>query len=206
MNAEDATVLERGSCQLEAWTQRLPDHREYWAAPSCGVAQDWELGAAYVRTRAPHADGSSHLGGVYAKALWRPLTTNDWGIGLVLAHLPVAAGSMAGDTTLNVPLSVSLRDDAVLVHANLGWTRHYAIQQGGATWGLGAEFAVHPRAALTLETFGSGRGHGFVQAGARYSVIPNRLDVDAAYGQRLRGGDRQQFVSLGLTWVALLAK
>lgn len=204
MTADDATVLEPRTCQLEAWWQRLHDHREGWLAPACSIAPGWEAGVSLVRTREPGGAASQRLGGAYAKAVLRPLQTNGWGLGVVVAHLPLSAGSMAGDTSLNIPLSISLRDDAVLVHANAGWTRHHAIHQGGATWALGAEMAVGPRAALTLESFGARRGHSYVQAGARYSVIPNRLDIDAAYGERLTARGKEAYLSLGLTLVANL--
>jgi hypothetical protein len=206
MTADDATVLEPRTCQLEAWWQRLHDHSETWLAPACSVAPGWEAGVALVRTREPGSATSERLGGVYAKAVLRPLQTNSWGLGMVIAHLPLEAGSLAGDTSLNVPLTMSLRDDVVLVHANVGWTRHYTIHQGGATWALGAEMAVTPRAALTLETFGAKRGHSYIQAGARYSLIPNRLDLDAAYGERLTARGKEGYLSLGLTVVASLSK
>jgi len=206
MTADDAAVLEPRTCQLEAWWQRLHDHREAWLAPACSIAPDWEAGVSLVRAREPGGSASERLGGAYAKTVLRPLQTNGWGLGVVVAHLPLGAGSMAGDTSLNVPLSISLRDDAVLVHANAGWTRHYAIHQGGATWALGAEMAVGTRAALTLESFGARRSHSYLQAGARYSVIPNRLDIDAASGARLTARGREGYLSLGLTLVADLAR
>lgn len=204
MTADDATVLEPRTCQLEAWWQRLHDHRETWLAPACSIAPGWEAGLSLVRTREPGSAGSERLGGVYAKTALRPLQTDGWGLGLVVAHLPLEAGSLAGDTSLNIPLTMSFAGDAVLVHANAGWTRHYTIHQGGATWALGAEMAMGPRAALTLETFGAKRGHSYVQAGARYSVIPNRLDVDAAYGERLTARGREAYLSLGLTLVVAM--
>ena len=206
MTTDDAAVLDPRTCQLEAWWQRLHDHNEAWLAPACSIAPGWEAGLSLVRTREPGSASSERLGGVYVKTVFRPLQTNGWGLGMVLAHLPLEAGSLAGDTALNVPLTVSLLDDAVLVHANAGWTRHYTIHQGGATWALGTEVAVTPRAALTLETFGARRGHSYVQAGARYSVIPNRLDLDAAYGERLTARGKEGYVSLGVTLVASLAK
>ena len=205
MTADDATVLDPGTCQLEAWWQHLHDHSETWLAPACSIARGWEAGLSLVRTREPGSPSSERLGGMYAKTVVRPLQTNGWGLGVVVAHLPLQAGSLAGDTSLNVPLTVSLLDDAVLVHANAGWTRHYTIHQGGATWALGAEMAVTPRAALTLESFGAQRGHSYAQAGARYSVLPNRLDIDAAYGERLTARGKQGYVSLGLTLLASLS-
>jgi hypothetical protein len=225
MTTDDATVLDAHTCQLEAWWQRLSDHREAWLAPSCSIGPDWEAGVSLVRASqartvnsADDADGangangmpsthsSARLGGLYAKTVLRRLATNGWGLGLVASHMPQASGSMAGDTSLNVPLSVSLADDAVLVHANAGWTRQYAIRQGGATWALGTEVAVGPRAAVTLETYGSARDHSYIQAGARYSVIPNRLDVDASYGERLSARGKQGFFAIGLTVLASLSK
>lgn len=199
MTTDDAAVLEPGTCQLEAWWQRLHDHSEAWLAPACSIAPGWEAGLSLVRTREPGSTTSDRVGGMYAKTVLRPLQTNGWGLGVVVSHLPLAAGSLAGDTALNVPLTMSWHDDAVLVHANAGWTRHYTIHQGGATWALGAEMAVGSRAALTLETFGAKRGHSYVQAGARYSVLPNRLDVDAAYGERLTARGKEAYLSLGLT-------
>lgn len=219
MTTDDATVLAPQTCQLEAWWQHLSDHREAWLAPSCSIGPGWEAGASLVRAREPAvadlaaipAGGSApgnntRLGAVYAKTVLRPLEPNGWGLGMVVAHLPQASGSMAGDTSVNIPLSVSLADDAVLVHVNAGWTRQYALHRGGATWALGTEVAVGPRAAVTLEAYGSARDHSYVQAGVRYSVLPNRLDVDASYGERLTARGKQGFFAVGLTLLTSLAK
>jgi hypothetical protein len=53
----------------------------------------------------------------------------------VLADQFRAGRSGDGDLSANVPLSFSLRGDALLVHVNLGAMRPAGARRGSASWG-----------------------------------------------------------------------
>lgn len=196
MVVDDATILDPGKCQVEGWTQRIQGQTEYWAMPACRVG-GWELSAGLGHI-GPDGTGAYRSHVLQAKTILRPLQTNDWGIGLTIADQYRQGGGLSGDLSVLVPLTVSLLDDRVRVHANAGWL-HRENARDGATWALGTEWAVKAPLALTLETYGARRGASYVQAGLRLDAIPDRLALDAGVGQRVGGSGAERYFTIGLT-------
>lgn len=207
MTVDDAAVTAPGQCQLETYVQRqssyagAPATSEYWLAPACNVGGTWELGLAAARVTGNN-DGPIQYGRVQAKTVLKPLAPGGWGLGLVLADQYRASDGLDGNWTVNVPLSVSLRDDTILFHVNAGWlrepvgTRH----RHSATWGSGAEFRLTPRTSLTAEVFGQQNSGSHFQFGASYALVPDRVQIDCTWGQRLTHSAGEHFVSLGMVF------
>jgi hypothetical protein len=199
MVVDDASIAGPGQCQVESWTQRTPYQTEYWAMPACNVGGTWELAAGVGRI-GPDGPGAAYRSAiVQAKTVFHSLEKNGWGVGLTIASQFRQGDGIAGDLSVLVPVSVSLLDDRVLVHANAGWLRARASGRDDAFWAAGAEWSVRPRLTLTLETYGTGRSHGFTQAGVRYTLVPDRLAIDAGLGSRLGRLGAERYVTLGLT-------
>ncbi|MBW8900787.1 MAG: hypothetical protein JF619_22310 [Massilia sp.] len=199
MVVDDASITSPGNCQVETWTQRTPNQTEYWALPACNVGGTWELAAGLGRI-GPDGPGEAYRSGiVQAKTVFHPLAPNGWGVGLTIASQFRQGEEVAGDLSVLVPVSVSLLDDRVLAHANLGWLRARAAGHGGAIWAAGAEWSVQPRLTLTLEAYGTVRDHGFTQAGVRYTLVPDRLAIDAGLGSRIGHPGAERYVTVGLT-------
>lgn len=97
-----------------------------------------------------------------------------------------------------VPASFSFRDDAVVVHTNLGWLREGEIRRDRLTWGLGTEARFAERTWLIAETFGQNQGKPFYQLGLRHWLVPARVQLDATYGNRTGGGSNERWFSIGL--------
>lgn len=185
MAVDDASILDAKSCQLESWRAHGGGQSEAWAMPACNFGGDWEmaLGAARI--------GASTTTLLQGKTVFRPLATDDWGIGLVLARQAGAGAAWSA----NVPFSVSLGGDRLVLHANTGLQRDTVEKSSAASWGLGADIALGKRSGLTVETLGQQRGRPLRQAGLRHSLLHDRLQIDATYGKR--GGEA--VVSLGMT-------
>ena len=199
MVVDDAAITSPGNCQIESWTQRTSAQTEYWAMPACNVAGTWELAAGAGRI-GPVGPGEAYRSGVVqAKTVFRPLEKNGWGIGLTIASQFRQGSGIDGDLSVLVPVSLSLLDDQVLVHVNAGWLRAHVSGQKDGFWATGAEWAVRPRLTLTLEAYGIGRGHGFTQAGARFTIIPDRLAFDAGVGSRIGRLGAERYATIGLT-------
>ena len=200
---DDARLTTAGSCQLESWMRIYPDSKELWALPACNPTGNLEFTVGGGRARHDDAPATSDF--VFlAKTLFRPLETNDWGIGFAVGtirHPEINPGpNMLGNTYAYIPLSVSLNDDKVILHANLGWLKDKASGQNNLSWGVGGEFKVHARLLGIAETFGDNRSMSYGQVGVRYSVRPDLFQVDATIGQQLSGPGKNHWVSFGIRY------
>lgn len=200
MITDDARIVDERSCQVESWLRREKDRTELWALPGCNVGGVIEFTAGGGHFREPDGLRASDLL-VQAKALLRPLKTNDWGASMSAGHVrhrAVAGGAATSDFYVNLPLSLSLRDDQLTAHANIGWLREGASGADRATWGLAAETQLHPRVGLVTEAFGQLSRDSFYQLGLRFWVVPERVQIDTTYGNRIGRGDQARWFSIGL--------
>ena len=200
---DDARLTTAGSCQLESWMRIYPDSKELWALPACNPTGNLEFTVGGGRAR--HDDAPATSDYVFqAKTLFRPLETNDWGIGFAVGtirHPEINPGpNMLGNTYAYIPLSVSLNDDKVILHANLGWLKDKASGQNNLSWGVGSEFKLHAKLLGIAETFGDNRSMSYGQVGVRYSVRPDLFQVDATIGQQLLGPGKNHWVSFGIRY------
>jgi hypothetical protein len=201
MTVDDAAIAAPGQCQLETYAQHARNLDAYWATPACNVGGDWELavgGAWADDTAGPHSR-TAHFGRVQAKTVFKPLETDGWGLGLVLADQFRAGSGGDGDLSANVPLSFSLRGDALLVHLNAGVMRP-AGARASATWGSGAAFTLGQRDTLTAEVYGQQRAGSRYQFGFAHALIPDHLQIDATWGRRLTRGAAEPVVTLGMVF------
>ena len=200
---DDARLTTDGSCQLETWTRIYRDSTEFWALPACNPGGNLELTLGAGRAIYDEPGRSPNSDYVFqAKTLLRRLTPNDVGIGIAagtVRHPAVNPGpNLLGNTYVYLPLSVSLADDALVVHVNAGWLRETRTHRHLTTWGVGTEWNVSERITWMAETFGDSHPNTYWQAGGRFSLIPQRLQVDATIGQNAGGMQASRWVSFGL--------
>jgi len=201
MITDDARVVDDKSCQVESWVQFNRDSTEYWAQPSCNFTGNLELAIGGVHSRHKgRSRGTEAL--IQGKTLFKTLEPNGWGWGLVVGnarHPDVHAdSSMIGDFYSYVPMSFSFRDDRVVLHTNLGWLREKEPMRHRMTWGIGSETQLSKRTWLIAETFGQSHGKPFFQAGFRYWLVHDRVQIDATYGDRFNSNTRERWFSIGL--------
>jgi hypothetical protein len=196
MVTDDARIADAKACQLESWVKRNPDRTEIWALPACNFTGNLELTLGGTttreagRTRAPDAV-------VQGKTLFKAMDPNGWGVGLAAGAIRHPdAGSR--DWYAYVPASFSFRDDAVVIHTNLGWLREDETRRSRLIWGLGTEVQLAEGTWLIAETFGQNQGKPFHQLGLRHWLVPNRIQLDATYGDRNGGGSGERWTSIGL--------
>lgn len=198
MITDDANIVDEQSCQLESWARNDKQHTEFWAVPACNAGGNLELALGMARSST--AEGTRNSDAVVqGKTLLRRLQTNDWGMGLTVGAVRHRLSEHGGaDWYANVPVSLSLRDDRIRVHANLGWLREQDARAHHATWGLGSEIALDPRSALIAETFGEEQGRPLYQVGVRRWLVPDRIQLDATVGNRAGRDTGERWVSVGL--------
>ena len=182
---DDARLTTEGSCQLESWVRRYADLQEFWALPACNPTGNLEVTLGGGRFRDDGQPRSSDQL-LQFKTLVRPLTPNGWGWGLALGTVrhpsDVSDPDNLGSHYAYVPVSVSMQDDRLVLHMNLGWSRDKARRRDQTTWGLGAEYGLSARWMAIAETMGDDRQKPFAQVGLRWSIVPGVLQVDATVG------------------------
>lgn len=202
MITDDARIVDPQSCQVETWLRANQGARgEYWAIPGCNPTGniEWSAGGGLGREAGDTRVGNSL---VQAKTLLRPLRTNEWGLGLTLGR-SIERASEPGDRNapayyLNLPASLSLRDDDVVLHLNAGARRERLTERSLGTWGLASEIRLQERTQLIVESFGETYGRTLVQGGVRWWVVPDRVQVDATLGSDGRGRSGTRWASIGL--------
>ena len=201
MITDDARIVDAKACQVETWVKRNVESTELWALPACNPWGPVELTFGGART---NEGGSSHLTDtvIQAKTLFRPYEPGGWGVGLAVGALRrvrrETANDWPGDAYLYVPLSFAVGSDDLVMHVNAGAARHRDEGRTQGTWGVGAEARLSPRLYFIPETFGNDRGRPFFQAGLRLWLVPDRMQVDATYGNRLAADSRERWFSIGV--------
>jgi hypothetical protein len=196
MITDDARIVDAKACQLESWVQKYPDSTELWALPACNFTGNLELtfGGAFTREA-----GYTRTTGVVVqgKTLFKAMDINGWGIGLAAGRVqhPVTG---TGDWYSYVPTSFSFGNDAVVVHTNLGWLYEGETRRNLLTSGLGTEVQFAERTWLIAEIFSQDRGKPFHQLGLRHWLVPDRVQLDATYGNRNGGGNDERWFTIGM--------
>lgn len=201
MITDDARLTDAGACQVESWAHVHRSEREFWVLPACNPFGNLELTAGGALA---YADGQRQGSGrvVQLKTLLQPLSSNGYGIGLAAGYAAPPGAAHAAAPYVYVPLSVSLADDRLVVHANLGHTRQREQPRKHLTWGLGGEWQATPRLFAIAESYGQERGSPFFQAGLRYWLVPERVQIDTTWGSRLGHVHEQRWLSLGLRLIS----
>jgi len=116
---DDAALTDFRACQLEAWHGESSS----WILPACQPLRNLEITAGIGFIPETGARSTEYV--LQGKALFRELTPNGVGIGAVVGAgfgpLTQIVGNGASDIFAHVPVSVSLADDRLILHGNLGW-------------------------------------------------------------------------------------
>ena len=200
---DDARLTTAGSCQVESWSRIYPSSTELWALPACIPGGNFEVTAGGGLAR-PDAASSSSDYIVQAKTLFRSLTPGGWGLGMALGrvvHPEVNPGpNLLGNTYVYFPLSLSLLDDRLVTHVNLGWLKDRATREDRGTWGIGAELRLDERWLGIAEVFGDSHNKPYTQIGTRFSILSD-LQIDATLGTQFGASSVNRWLSLGLRYV-----
>ncbi len=201
MITDDARLVDAGACQLESWLQKRADGEEFWALPACNPGGNFELtlGGAVSRSEGRRESGAQTIQG---KTLFKPLDTNSYGIGLAAGYTVPPGDAHGGSPYVYIPFSLSLADDRVLIHTNLGALRDRATRNTRTTWGIGTEVQTSERLYLIAESYGQDIGRPYYQVGLRYWLIQNVAQLDTTYGNRLGQPSDQHWLSIGLRLIS----
>ena len=200
MITDDARVVDPKACQVESWARRNRDSTEFWALPACNPTGYFEFTFGGARVR-EHGEDAFTDNLVQVKTILRPLETNGWGVGLAVGtirHLRrESANGWPGDAYFYVPVSIAFLDDAWVLHLNGGAVHRRDERSNVATWGVGNEIRLRDDLYFIPEVFRIERGRPFYQAGFRYWVVKDRVQMDATFGNRLVSDTNERWFSIG---------
>lgn len=198
MITDDARIVDDKSCQVESWVRREKTRTELWALPGCNFTGRIEFTTGGGRLREDGSQSSDLV--LQGKFLVKPLETNGWGAAATVGHVrhTAASGSEARDFYVNVPLSFSFVDDKFTAHTNTGWLREGETGKSRATWGLGTETQINKRIGFVAEAFGQVSRESYYQLGLRFWIVPDRVQIDTTYGNKIGSGDNARWFSIGL--------
>jgi hypothetical protein len=200
---EDAGVLERGSCEFEAVAARQslvgPSERSGLLQIACGAGLQTQLAAALGSTR---VEGEHSLqAAATGKTFLRELTEEQ--AGLALAYVfsgarPSGMGWRYDTTALLGVITVPVQKE-LLLHGNLGASYSRIDRETTAVWALAAELLQLRGTGfdVTAETFGTQREPPWLNFGLRYTLVPERFNVNASYGWQ-GGSERAKLATVGL--------
>jgi hypothetical protein len=199
MITDDARIVDEGACQLETWVRRADGASDLWALPACNFGADTELSLGFARLAGEAGNESTDIV-LQAKHLLRPLERDGWGSAVVVGYATRRALSpsrdLLGDFYATLLNSFAFTQERFVLHTNLGYLHLREVHADRATWGVGAEAMLTPAAWLIAESFGQNVGKPWWQAGLRFWVVPQRVQLDATVGERWGGGER--WVTIGL--------
>jgi hypothetical protein len=198
---DDARVTDPGACQVETWLKRNPGSHEVWALPACNVAGIEVTAGGGVQSTNAAGQSDQRDYQFQGKTLFRPLTTNDWGWGVaagVVRHADIALReNLLANRYFYIPVSKSFADDRFVLLTNLGVVDNRDEKRRGLLWGAGGEYYLTERTVLLGEVYGATGFDRFSQAGVRYWIIPDHLQVDSTYGFQWNGPHRTEWFTLG---------
>lgn len=198
MLTDDARVVDSNHCQVESWTVGQPASRKFWALPACSGGQgiEWALGGQ--QSRFDRAYQVAHTGVGQYKRMLRDLKPG--GVGVA-----VAVGSVLSEGRalpyFYMPISWMSRGESSLIHLNLGGASNERRTLADRTWGLGLEQQITSSAWLIAERYSRSALLWQEQAGARWWMLPGRLQLDTTTGQQHIGPIKVRFSSVGLRWI-----
>lgn len=199
---DDARLVDAYACQVESWIRNNRDSREYWALPSCNVTGNLEVTLGGARTSEDTGGSATTDIVLQGKTLFKRLETNGYGIGLAVGYAArpeVYPGKPPlGNPYFYVPASFSFNNDRFVLHTNVGALHARDQSRLRGTWGIGSETELTPRIYLVAETYGESGSTASYQAGIRYWVVPNHVQIDATYGKRYGNHVDGHWVSVGL--------
>jgi hypothetical protein len=207
LQTEDADVLERGACEVEAFTARLS------TVPAVSRTRELQLGCGLgLSTQLALATGVESEPGERMRILALSGKTS-------LLQFPAAAGDSpaltlayrldwsknTGQTWRHASSEVKLvysapLSDEFTLHANVGSERDQQARRSSTSWGLAVEHGGCGPVSLMAEVFGDDREASWWNAGLRWAVLQDRWFADISYGRQMASGT-PRLVTIGFKLV-----
>lgn len=198
---DESDVADAGDCESELTFERVsargePTQRERALRLACGVGWNTELEVAHARLRSGPAHGESLVFEATTTLRDRGPERTGWAVAVGIGAERIGGSWRRSEQGFAVEATRQLGDDW-LVEAKLGAVRDVLSRRDSTLWALALEHALHERLELRAELEGDDRGRPLAAIGLRYTLWPERLQVNLSHGVR-SGPQRERVTSLGL--------
>ncbi len=180
MIIDDAEVTTYRSFQVETWYGT----RESWVLAAVSPVQGLELGTGIGLESREGMDPANWI--LEAKYAPMDLEEKGWAAGLTTGLLYNFDGDLE-EVYAYIPFSRLILNNSSLLHLNIGFD---ALNE--AEWeyefftGIRGDFGVTDRVSILSEIAASNFADLFYQAGFRFTLIPELLEMDITYGEGFR--------------------
>lgn len=200
IETDDASAAESGTCQLDFWTENTRQTRQDNVNAGCNFfgAGEFGLGLADLKGN----DENQSFQSLGYKHIVRDFTDTSAGFGIAVSREwgRVKNTSESSRETLITAIStVPLGGEDVLLHLNLGYLRFNDQFIGDSTLFKAAalDYSFNERIGFSVETYSGVEDTLSWRVGARYTIIPDFLQVDASYGSEYGAFQHARAFTLG---------
>ena len=185
IETDDASAAEFRTCQLDFWTESSRELRQDNFNGGCNLLGQGEFSLGLGRVHGDQED--QLLSSLGYKHIFQDFTSDSPGFGLAASRewgRLKSTDESSQETLLTTIASVPLRGEDLLLHLNLGYLQYSdQIQSDNSVFKAAAlDYSLNERIGFSVETYSGVEDALSWRIGARYTLIPDFLQIDASYG------------------------
>lgn len=185
IETDDASVTNHRTCQLDFWTETTRETRQDNFNGGCNFLGNGEFSLGLGDLHGNQEDQS--LTALGYKHILQNFTDTSMGYGIAASRewgRLKSTNESSQETLITSIASVPLQGEDLLLHLNLGYLQYSDQTQHDNSLfkAVALDYSLNERAGFSVETYsGVGDSLGW-RVGARYTLIPDFLQIDASYG------------------------
>ncbi len=185
IETDDASVTALETCQLDFWTETSLEVRQDNFNGGCNFLGNGEFSLGLGSVHGNQEDQS--LSSLGYKHIFKHFTDSAAGYGLAASKewgRLKSTDESSQETLLTTIASVPLRGEDLLLHLNFGYLQYSdPIQSDNSVFKAAAlDYSFTERFGFSVETYSGVEDTLSWRVGARYTLIPDFLQIDASYG------------------------
>lgn len=185
IETDDASAAEFRTCQLDFWTESSRELRQDNFNGGCNFLGQGEFSLGLGRVHGNQED--QLLSSLGYKHIFQDFTSDSPGFGLAASRewgRLKSTNESSQETLLTTIASVPLSSEDLLLHLNLGYLQYSdQTQNDNSIFKAAAlDYSLNERIGFSVVTYSGVEDALSWRIGARYTLIPDFLQIDASYG------------------------
>lgn len=201
IETDDASAAEFRTCQLDFWTETAKQTRQDNFNGGCNFFGSGEFGLSLGEVHGNQEDQSLRALGY--KHIFQNFSDTTPGFGLAASKewgQLKASDESSQETLLTAISTVPLAGEDLLLHLNLGYLQYsdQVLQDNSVFKAAALDYSFTERAGFSVETYSGVEDSLSWRLGARYTVIPDFLQIDASYGSDYGTFEQSRAFTIGV--------